>query len=154
MPGGMTDKSRQVAPGRARDFVKLAVSGVPMTKAAERAGYPDGGHEVDRLLKQPGIADTIIQRLQKQLVPWRLLSAAAKAALFANLTDADADRSVKNAAARIVFDTLKRTDAATLSDVIDAEDKASSKEEMALAILGRHGTLGAPTAVASVEGEQ
>lgn len=140
MPPRMMDKTCRLNERQVK-FVRLTLDGVPMNKAAVEAGWADGSRKVERILIQRGVANTIIQGLQRELVRWRELSEAAKQALFVNLTEADSPRGIKNAAAKIVFDTLKRTDAATLSDVIEAEDKAASTEEMAIAILGKHGTV-------------
>lgn len=148
MPRAMMDKTVRLNERQVK-FVRLTLDGVPMNKAAVEAGWADGSRKVERILAQRGVANTIIQGLQGELVRWRELSEAAKRALYLNLTDSDSPRGVRNVAAKIVFDTLKRTDAATLSDVIEAEDKASNIEEMAIAILGKHGTVAPPP-----EGEQ
>lgn len=138
MTRGMTDKRKSLTWKQDR-FVQLVQAGVPMNEAAKQAGYAAGAGAVGGLLHDSRVADTVIQQLQRQLIPWRELSNAAKKALYDNLTSKDAERSIKNAAARIVFDTLKRTDAGTLSDVIEAEDQAANRADMALAILGKHG---------------
>lgn len=130
------------------EFVRLAAEGLTLGKAAEAAGYVDGGHEVDRLLAQPDVRNELIRRLNRSAVSMRVLGANAQSVLnramssylivdpalrqALSLDDISAKDAIR--AADVVISVLARHNK-TLLEAAEAEDAVHDQLALAKAIL-------------------
>ena len=131
---------------------------LPLTKAAEIAGYADPKGEVDRLMARPAVVAKVVEYLRAAAVKWQVLVVKAKATLLAAMdsnfvlkdgTQTDIpNMKIRLEAARVVLLTLKRDGATLLEDAATDEDRAAeSNISLARRIVGAPQTPETPETV-------
>ncbi len=127
--------------------VQAMITGEKQTKACEIAGYSDPRGEGKRLLRKPDVAKLLIQSMQTKMVKFEALLQKATVAVDYNLTPDNWEKVDKNgrmlitaadrnAAAKIVFDAIAKSDPKALSTKAREEDTAIDKKDAVEGVMG------------------